>query len=343
MPAFGRGRKAGAAFRTAGGLYGRGLRQCTFPVWPLRLPLSRAAGDSAGGEISFRRSSAAIMTPACEPRSACRAEAARRLRPIRVEGACRRQRSRRNLDRRFGRGGDRVDGMFYDALEARDPAEREAALMAALPRAIAAAKENAPAYRERLAKIRPEDVTDRRALVDLPLTRKSDLIEMQRQQPALRRAGGGAGHRGGAGFRLARPDLRAGGAPAGFLPHGARTVCRRHPSRRSRPQQFFVSPDPGRRDGRERGAGVGLPGDPGRHRADRTAASHDRRSASGRLCRDAVIPENPDRPRRRARASISARCGTRWSAPRRFRRRCGPSSATAASPRCNATAPPISA
>src|SRR3954470_7889792 len=73
--------------------------------------------------------------------------------------------------------------MFYDALEARDPAEREASLMAALPRAIAGAKENAPAYREHLAKIRPEDVTDRRALVDLPLTRKSDLIEMQRRNP----------------------------------------------------------------------------------------------------------------------------------------------------------------
>jgi phenylacetate-coenzyme A ligase PaaK-like adenylate-forming protein len=73
--------------------------------------------------------------------------------------------------------------MFYDALETRDPAEREAALMAALPQVIAAAKENAPAYRERLAKVRPEDVTDRRALVDLPLTRKSDLIEMQRRDP----------------------------------------------------------------------------------------------------------------------------------------------------------------
>jgi phenylacetate-CoA ligase len=76
-----------------------------------------------------------------------------------------------------------VDGVFYDALETREPAEREAALMAALPRVIAAARENAPFYRERLAKVRPEDVTDRRALVDLPLTRKSDLIEMQRQNP----------------------------------------------------------------------------------------------------------------------------------------------------------------
>ena len=76
-----------------------------------------------------------------------------------------------------------MDAVFYDALETRDPAEREAALLAALPRVIAAAKEHAPAYRERLAKVRPEDITDRRALVDLPLTRKSDLIEMQRRNP----------------------------------------------------------------------------------------------------------------------------------------------------------------
>jgi phenylacetate-CoA ligase len=76
-----------------------------------------------------------------------------------------------------------VDGVFYDALETRDPAEREAALTSALPQVIAAAKEHAPFYRERLAKVRPEDVTDRRALVDLPLTRKSDLIEMQRRDP----------------------------------------------------------------------------------------------------------------------------------------------------------------
>ena len=76
-----------------------------------------------------------------------------------------------------------MDRPFYDALETRDPADREAALMAALPRAIAAAKENAPAYRERLAEVRPEDVGDRRALVDLPVTRKSDLIELQRRSP----------------------------------------------------------------------------------------------------------------------------------------------------------------
>jgi phenylacetate-CoA ligase len=77
----------------------------------------------------------------------------------------------------------RVQGRFYDALETRSPDEREAALMIELPRVIAGAKAHAPAYRGLLAKVRPEDVTDRRALVDLPLTRKSDLIEMQRRDP----------------------------------------------------------------------------------------------------------------------------------------------------------------
>jgi len=76
-----------------------------------------------------------------------------------------------------------VQGRFYDALETRSPEEREAALMAQLPRVIAAAKEHAPAYRQLFAKVRPEDITDRRALVDLPLTRKSDLIELQRREP----------------------------------------------------------------------------------------------------------------------------------------------------------------
>jgi len=76
-----------------------------------------------------------------------------------------------------------VERAFYDALETRDPAEREAALMAALPQILAAAKERAPGYRRRLAKVRPEDVTDRRALVDLPLTRKEELIEAQRRDP----------------------------------------------------------------------------------------------------------------------------------------------------------------
>ena len=83
-----------------------------------------------------------------------------------------------------------MDTQFYDTLEARDPAEREAALMAALPQIIAAARERAPAYRRLLAAVHPEDVVDRRSLAELPLTRKSELIELQRQDPPF---GGFAG------------------------------------------------------------------------------------------------------------------------------------------------------
>ena len=64
-----------------------------------------------------------------------------------------------------------MQGAFYDALETRDPGEREAALMAALPRIIAAAKEHAPAYRRLLAEIRPEDITDRRPVAGLRFAR----------------------------------------------------------------------------------------------------------------------------------------------------------------------------
>jgi phenylacetate-CoA ligase len=76
-----------------------------------------------------------------------------------------------------------VETPLYDALEARDPALREATLMAALPGIIAAAKERCPAYRALLAGVRPEKVTDRQALAELPLTRKSELIELQRRNP----------------------------------------------------------------------------------------------------------------------------------------------------------------
>jgi phenylacetate-CoA ligase len=76
-----------------------------------------------------------------------------------------------------------VQTRFYDALETRDPAEREAVQMAALPQVIAAAKERSPAYRHLFAEVRPGEVVDRRALAELPLTRKSALIELQRQDP----------------------------------------------------------------------------------------------------------------------------------------------------------------
>ena len=83
--------------------------------------------------------------------------------------ACRWRAARSNLGRRgipetsVARGGGGLENAFYDALENRDPAQREAALMAGLPRVIAAAKQHAPAYQDRLGAVRPEDIADRRA------------------------------------------------------------------------------------------------------------------------------------------------------------------------------------
>jgi phenylacetate-CoA ligase len=76
-----------------------------------------------------------------------------------------------------------TDGRYYDALETRDPEERERALMAALPRIVALAKERAPGFARILAHVDPQGVVDRRALADLPVTRKSSLVELQRAAP----------------------------------------------------------------------------------------------------------------------------------------------------------------
>jgi phenylacetate-coenzyme A ligase PaaK-like adenylate-forming protein len=76
-----------------------------------------------------------------------------------------------------------VASELFDQREARDPAAREAALMSALPSVIAAAKERCPAYGELFTKVRAADVVDRTALARLPLTRKSELIELQRRAP----------------------------------------------------------------------------------------------------------------------------------------------------------------
>jgi phenylacetate-CoA ligase len=75
------------------------------------------------------------------------------------------------------------EGPYYDALETRDPEQREAALMETLPRQIAHAKERAPYFAKLLADIEPAAVTSREALAALPVTRKSRLSELQRLAP----------------------------------------------------------------------------------------------------------------------------------------------------------------
>ena len=73
---------------------------------------------------------------------------------------------------------------FYDEPETRSADEREAALLAALPRQVAHAKANAPAFAERLAEVDADAVRTRAALAALPVTRKSDLLELQKVQRA---------------------------------------------------------------------------------------------------------------------------------------------------------------
>ena len=80
-----------------------------------------------------------------------------------------------------------MNSHFYDALETRDPAEREAALMAALPAVVAHAQQASPALAGILSGVDATQVTSRQALAHLPVTRKHELLALQQ---ASRAAGG---------------------------------------------------------------------------------------------------------------------------------------------------------
>jgi phenylacetate-CoA ligase len=67
---------------------------------------------------------------------------------------------------------------FFDPLETRDPAVREAALMAALPAQVAAAQA-VPALAAKLADVDAATVGTRATLARVPVTRKHELLERQ--------------------------------------------------------------------------------------------------------------------------------------------------------------------
>jgi phenylacetate-CoA ligase len=69
---------------------------------------------------------------------------------------------------------------FFDALEARDPGERERLLFERLPAQVAFARAQAPYYARLLEEIDPAQVRSRDALARLPVTRKADLTELQK-------------------------------------------------------------------------------------------------------------------------------------------------------------------
>lgn len=125
---------------------------------------------------------------------------------------------------------------FLDALETRDPGQREAALMAALTMQVEHAQVSSPAYTELLAGVDAAAITSRAALATLPLTRKSSLSAAQAARRALRLGGYAAGMPrrifqspgplyepepdadGGDPWRVARA-LHAAGVRAGQLAH----------------------------------------------------------------------------------------------------------------------------
>lgn len=76
---------------------------------------------------------------------------------------------------------------FFDSLEMRTPAEREATLMASLPGQIAHAQKHSTALGAILAGVNADQIDSRAALTQLPVTRKSELLTLQK---ASRAAGG---------------------------------------------------------------------------------------------------------------------------------------------------------
>lgn len=124
---------------------------------------------------------------------------------------------------------------YFDTLETRSPDVRERAQLAALPARIALAKSRTAAYARIFAGFDPAAITTPAALARLPVTRKSDLLEIQKAQrpfggfaavrwgearrvfaspgPLYEPEGGAADY-----WRLARP-LFAAGFRAGELVH----------------------------------------------------------------------------------------------------------------------------
>lgn len=96
----------------------------------------------------------------------------------------------------------------YDEWETRPAAQREAALMAALPQAIAQAQRDAPGWGEILRGVDAAAVTSRAALAALPVTRKTALQERQRAGLAQRDALGGLSAVGWAGAERTRQARR---------------------------------------------------------------------------------------------------------------------------------------
>ena len=69
---------------------------------------------------------------------------------------------------------------FFDTLETRAPEAREEALISALPKQIANAQINTAAFAKLFDGVDANTITSRQALAKLPVTRKSELLDLQK-------------------------------------------------------------------------------------------------------------------------------------------------------------------
>lgn len=72
------------------------------------------------------------------------------------------------------------DSQYFDGLETREPELREHDLFAKLPAQIENAQQNAPAFTRLLRGCSASDITSRSALAQLPVLRKSELLDLQK-------------------------------------------------------------------------------------------------------------------------------------------------------------------
>jgi phenylacetate-CoA ligase len=101
----------------------------------------------------------------------------------------------------------------YDSREARDPALREADLMARLAAQVASAKAETPAFAELLHSVDAASIASRSALARLPVTRKHELLASQQAQRAHDVFGGYSAIGWGASKPAARRALRVFASP----------------------------------------------------------------------------------------------------------------------------------
>lgn len=110
---------------------------------------------------------------------------------------------------------------YYDTLETRLPAAREADQMAALARQVAWAQQHSSAFAEILQGVDAAAVSSREALARLPVTRKHALLE---RQQAARQGGSGDAFGGFSAVRYGAAMPRVFASPGTlYEPEGART------------------------------------------------------------------------------------------------------------------------